>query len=187
MASRSKKVPVKKKKGKSSEPAAVAPYHPLMSLRQEMDRVFERFMGEGWPFGPRGPSRLGEWEPFKSAGIPAWFGPAGPSPHVDLSESEKSYQLTMELPGMDAGDVELELSGDTLTIKGEKKQESETTERDFHVTERSYGRFRRSFSVPSGVEPSKIGAGFTKGVLTITMPKSKEAASKPKKITVKSG
>ncbi len=88
MAPRSKKVPVKKKKGKSPEPAAVAPYHPLMSLRQEMDRVFERFMGEGWPFGPRGLSRLSEWEPLKSAGIPGWFGATGPSPNVDLSESE---------------------------------------------------------------------------------------------------
>lgn len=184
----SKKVPVKKKKSKSPERAAAAPapYHPLAGLRQEMDRVFERFMGEGWPFGSRLP-RLTEWEPFKSGGFPSWFGGHGVSPSVDLTESEKGYELTMELPGMDASDVELELSGDTLTVRGEKRKETETHEQDFHLTERSFGQFRRSFTLPSGVDATKIGAAFAKGVLTISLPKSKEAQTKPKKITVQGG
>ena len=189
MATRSKKVPVKKKSRKTAAAAPPSPaaYHPLVGLRQEMDRLFERFMGDGGPFGSGGLSRLGDWDPFRSVGIPSWFGGFGPSPSVDLSESEKSFELTMELPGMEADDVELELSGDALTVKGEKRKELEKQEQDYHLTERSFGQFRRTFTLPSGVEADKIGAAFSKGVLTVTVPKLAEATKQRKRIEVKTG
>jgi HSP20 family protein len=77
------------------------------------------------------------------------------------------------------------LSGDTLTLKGEKKQESERKEKNYTLSERSYGSFLRSFYLPEGVDREKIDANFSKGVLTVTLPKTPAAAAEPKKIEVK--
>jgi HSP20 family protein len=120
---------------------------------------------------------------------PFWGREAGWSgaPVVDVAEREKDYEITAELPGMDEKDIEVSLSDDVLTIKGEKKEEKEERQKDYHVSERRYGSFQRSLRVPDGVDANKIEAKFKNGVLTLILPKSPEAQKKKKKIEVKSG
>ena len=142
------------------------------SFRTEMDRLFDRFAG-GWEM----PS------------LRRMFGSEGafsvPAPAVDISEDEAGYKLTAELPGMDEKEIEVVVSGDTLTVKGEKRSEKEQKDKNFYLSERSYGSFQRSFYVPEGVDRDKIAADFAKGVLTIAMPKSPKAVEQTKKIEVK--
>lgn len=121
-----------------------------------------------------------------------WFdegresGLGGFSPRVDLKENGKEIVVTAELPGVEEKDVDISLSGDILTIKGEKKHESEDKRDEFYRLERSYGSFRRSFSLPAPVDAEKAQASFTQGVLTVTLPKSTAAAA-ARKITVNAG
>lgn len=152
---------------------------PFARLRQEMDRVFDDFFGRvpGWPFGGRGV----EIEPAR--GLGRVFGAGAPA--VDLAEEDNRYVLTAELPGLDDKDVELSLVDDVLTIKGEKKDEREEKGAGYHVSERRYGEFRRSFRLPDDVDADKIAASFKKGVLTVELPKHPEAAKKAKKIAIK--
>ena len=86
---------------------------------------------------------------------------------------------------MNEKEIEVVVSGD-LTIKGEKRAEKEQKEKNFYLSERSYGSFRRNFYVPDGVDRDKIAADFSKGVLTVTMPKTAKAVEQKKKIEVKS-
>jgi HSP20 family protein len=86
---------------------------------------------------------------------------------------------------MDEKNIEVQLSNGNLTIKGEKKEEKEEKKKDFHLQERRFGSFERTFGVPEGVDTDKIQANFTKGVLTITLPKKLEAQKPAKKIDVK--
>lgn len=150
------------------------------SFRSELDRLFERF-----DTGFRLPSfrRLFDLEPFwareTSLGINI--------PAVDMSEDDKSYKITAELPGLDEKNIDVSVSGDVLVIKGEKQQEKEEKDKNYYMSERSYGSFQRSFRLPEGVDQEKIAAGFAKGVLTITLPKTAEAQKQQKKIEVKAG
>jgi len=107
-------------------------------------------------------------------------------PAVDLAEKEGEYEITAELPGLDEKDVELRLSNGVLSISGEKKAEREEKDKDYHFSERRYGSFRRAFRVPEGVDESKIEAHFEKGVLTVRLPKTAQAADNSKKIEIKS-
>jgi HSP20 family protein len=109
-----------------------------------------------------------------------------PSPAVDITEDDKAYKVTAELPGMSDKEIEVVVSGDMLTLKGEKRAEKEQKEKNFYLSERSYGSFQRSFYVPEGVDHDKIAADFSKGVLTVTMPKTAKAVEQQKKIEVKS-
>jgi len=86
---------------------------------------------------------------------------------------------------MSEKEIEVVCSGDTLTLKGEKRQEKEQTEKNFYLSERAYGSFQRSFFLPEGVDRDKIAAEFAKGVLTITMPKTANAMEEQKTIEVK--
>lgn len=106
-------------------------------------------------------------------------------PVVDVSETVKSYEIRAELPGLEEKEVELTLSDGTLTLKGEKKFEHEEKKADVHVSERSYGSFRRSFTLPQEADAEKIAAAFDKGVLTVTVPKTKAAQKQAKKIAIK--
>jgi HSP20 family protein len=108
-----------------------------------------------------------------------------PSPAVDITEDDGTYKVTAELPGMTEKEIEVVVSGDMLTLKGEKKEEKEQKEKNFYLSERSYGSFQRSFCVPEGVDRNKIAADFSKGVLTISMPKTAKAVEQQKKIEVK--
>ncbi len=107
------------------------------------------------------------------------------APAVDVAETEKAYEITAELPGMDEKNVEVKFADGVLTIKGEKQEEKEEKKKDYYLSERSYGSFQRAFQVPDGVDADKIEATFKNGVLTVTMPKSAEAQKSAKKITVK--
>jgi HSP20 family protein len=181
------KNPVKKKGGDQKKQVTAAPpsparrevSHPLAELQDEMNRVFDRF-SRGFPSLSFGRD-LFDWDPFRTSGKPLGIA----APHVDVSETDKAYQISAELPGLDEKDINVELKDDVLTLSGEKKEEEEKEEKDFHVSERRFGSFRRSFRLPSGVDQSKISADFKKGVLTIAMPKTAEAQQKSRNIDIK--
>jgi len=114
------------------------------------------------------------------------FGARGAlAPSIDVSENDKGIEVTAELPGVDEKDVEVTLADNLLTIKGEKKSEREEKEEGSYVSERSYGSFQRSFSLPYEVDAGKVEAKFDKGVLKISLPKSPELKKKTKKIAIK--
>jgi len=113
------------------------------------------------------------------------FGAAVPA--LDVVEAEAEYRVTAELPGMDAKDVELTLADDMLTIKGEKKEEREEKSENYHLSERRFGSFQRSLPLPRGVDRAKVEARFDKGVLTVVLPKTQEAAAAKAKIEIKQG
>lgn len=157
--------------------AAPAPQSPDIwdSFRSEMNELFDRF-GFGMP-------SLRRW--FDAE--PAWTYKSSftfPSPAVDVTEDDKAFKVTAELPGLEQKDISVAVTGNTLTIKGEKSYEKDEKNKDHHVSERAYGSFQRSFAVPDGVDRDKIGADLAKGVLTITMPKTAQA-QKQQKIEVK--
>ncbi len=107
------------------------------------------------------------------------------SPRVDVLEADHGYTVTAELPGLEEKELKVELSDGTLTIEGEKTAERNDTKGDFHVGERSFGTFKRSFQVPADVDIEGIDAAFKNGVLTVTLPKKEEAKATVKKIDVK--
>lgn len=169
----------KEKKGKAA-PAAPreAVKHPLITLREQMDRLFDDFMGD-WRL-PSPARELWDFETF-----PATLWRRGVvDVRFDVSESDQSVELTAELPGIDEKDIEVILSDGMLTVKGEKKAETETKERDYYLSERRYGSFTRSMRLPDTVDEDKIKASFDKGVLKVTMPKRPEAKAKKKKIAI---
>jgi len=156
-------------------------WQPFAALRGEVDRVFDNV----WRGFGGGMTRQagGELQPLWR--LETAFGVTAPA--VNLVESENEYRVTAELPGMDAKDVEVSMSGDILAIKGEKKEEREEKSENYHLSERRFGSFRRSFQLPRGVDRERIEARFDKGVLTVTLPKTAEAAAQQKKIEVKQG
>ena len=151
---------------KSSTPAP-QPNDPWRSFRNELDRVFEQF---GQTLSP--------WSLFRGA-------ESVKLPSVDITEDDKAFTVTAELPGLAAEDVDVSLEGRTLVIKGEKQQETKTEEKNYHLTERTYGAFERSFYLPDGVNADAISASVAKGVLAVTLPKVPSPADTAKKIEVK--
>ena len=105
-------------------------------------------------------------------------------PLVDVAETDDGLTVTAELPGMDEEDIEVDLTSNVLTLKGEKKAEKEEKKADYHFRERSYGSFSRSVAIPFDVDPDAVNASFSKGVLTIALPRPPEAKRKTKKIAV---
>jgi len=166
-------VPVEVKK---TQPAQTSLPDVWQSFRNEMDRLFDRF-GSG--FGLPSLRRMFETEP-------AWRSSFSFStPAIDMSEDEKAYKISAELPGMDSKDIDVSIAGDMLMLKGEKRQEKEEKDRNYHFSERAYGSFQRSFELPASVDRDKISADFSKGVLTITLAKTATAQQPTKKIEVK--
>lgn len=110
------------------------------------------------------------------------------APRIDVTETDKAFNLTAELPGVEEKDVDVSLSGNVLTIKGEKKSEYEEKDekKNYHRVERSYGSFQRSLTLPEEVDQAKIDASFKNGVLTIEIPKTAEKTPEIQKIKVKS-
>ncbi len=155
---------------------------PFTGLHGDFDRAINRFFTEGWPNMNVG--SLMDFEPMRTLGgaIP---GRIMESARADVSETESKYEISVELPGIDEKDIELSISDGLLTLKAEKKEEREEKKKDYHLTERSYGSVRRSFRIPEGVATDKIKAAFSKGVLEVTLPKTKEAKAKQRKIPVK--
>jgi len=149
---------------------------PLDSLRREIDRLFDDAGRRSWRFPFHRP--LFDFEPLRKSGWDIM-------PAVDIAESDKAYELTAELPGLDEKNIEVKFANGGLSIKGEKKEESEKKGKDSYLSERRYGSFERYFAVPDGVDVEKIEAGFNKGVLKVTLPKKPEAQKAEKKIEVK--
>jgi HSP20 family protein len=168
--------PVTVKKAPLPTPARSAAPDVWQSFRGEMDRLFDRF---GFPSF----RRMFDVEP--SWGYESSFGVAVPA--VDVTEDERAYRITAELPGLDQKDIDLSVTGDMLVLKGEKRQEREQQDKNRYLSERSYGAFQRNFSIPDGVDRDRIGAEFAKGVLTLTLPKTTEAQKQQKKIEIKAG
>ncbi len=107
-------------------------------------------------------------------------------PRVDVKEEDNEVLVSAELPGMDQKDVDVEVTPDSIRISGEKKQEEEKEEKGYYRREMSYGSFERIIDLPTEVDENKAEAEFKNGVLTIKLPKSKEAQAKHKKIKIKS-
>ncbi len=156
--------------------------HPVRYLREELNRTFDRFFQDTPEQRGRAPS-LFNFEPFNLLGSGARW-PAM-QPDTDVEETDKAYVISAELPGIDDKDIDLTLKDNVLTLKGEKKSERKEKKKDYHLTERQYGSFRRSFRLPSDVDDKKINADFIKGVLKITLPKSASAQAKQRKIGIK--
>ena len=154
-----------------------AMFEPFQMMR-EMDRMFDRVLGA---FGVPSMRRAFEPEHF-------WEGERGfnfAAPAVDFAEDDKAYHLTAELPGLSEQDINLELSGDALTITGEKREEKEEKEKNYHHSERRFGSFRRAIQLPQHVDRDRIEANFKNGVLSVTLPKTQDAMQHQRKIEVK--
>ncbi|MGI0526729.1 Hsp20/alpha crystallin family protein [Rhizobium giardinii] len=142
---------------------------PFLSLHREVNRLFDDvFRG----FGSNLPS-------FNCASA---F--SGGWPSVEISDDEKEIKVTAEVPGLEEKDIEVLLDDGVLTLKGEKRSETEDKDRQF--SERFYGRFERRIPLGYEVKEDKVGARFKNGVLTVTLPKSEKAQSQVKRITIKS-
>ena len=135
------------------------PFREMLSLRDAVDRLLaDSFV------------RTSDWF---SEGVPA----------IDMYETKDAVVVKATLPGVKPEDVEIKLTGDVLSIRGEMKEEIETNDRNYHCRERRYSSFNRSIGLPVSVVADKASAEFENGILTLTLPKSEE--SKPKVITVK--
>jgi HSP20 family protein len=146
----------------------LASWHPVydftggsFNMQREIERLFHRLGGDVTDDG-----KTSTWLPV-----------------VDIVERDDAFEVRAELPGMKKEDVKITLRDDILTIRGEKKQESEKKDQNYHRIERSYGNFQRSFTLPTSVKGDKIDAMYNDGVLTVVIPKSEEA--KPRDIEVK--
>jgi HSP20 family protein len=145
----------------------------MESMRDQMDRLFHSFAA-GWPsLGEEGPLR--EHRPAIALGH---------MPKVETAEDDKQFEITVELPGVDEKDVAVSVDDGVLTIKGEKKSEREEKNKDYHLTERSYGSFQRSFHLPETAAQDKISADFENGVLKVTLPKSAGGKAGQRKIAI---
>ena len=133
-------------------------------FRNEMDRPWKRFLGE---------------TPFARAFTQEWL------PSVDVTETKDNLLIKAELPGLEAKDVNVSVSGDILTIKGEKTKEEEEKDEHYYHCERYCGSFQRSFRLPVNVQADKVEATFDKGVLKVTLPKEEKAKKKNIKVKVK--
>jgi HSP20 family protein len=140
------------------------PTRELPALRGRMDRLFNEFLGRGW----------GDEEGLATG---VWI------PKVDVFETPENIVLKADLPEVKKEDVEISIQNNTLTLKGERKMETETKDRQVYRLERSYGTFSRSFTLPPTVDAERSTADFADGVLTLTLPRREE--HKPKQIKVK--
>jgi HSP20 family protein len=149
------------------------------SVRRDLQRLFDAFdIGRRWPTL----RQMFDFERFwrREAALGASLAA------VDVSEDDKGYEITVELPGMDEKNIDVQLSWNVLLIKGENEHEKDKDkDKDYNISERSYGSFQRSFQVPDGVDRDKVAATFGKGVLRITLPKTADAQKTHKKIEIK--
>ena len=143
----------------------------VTSLHREIDRVFDDFnrrfgLSSGWNLHSEAGTRF--------------------MPQMDVVETEKSLEVTTELPGVAEADVEVTIVDDVLRIRGEKKAEQREEKNDYRMVERSYGSFERSLRLPFQAAPDQINAQFKDGILKVVLPKPPEAEAKTHKIAIKS-
>jgi len=141
---------------------------PFLAMRPEMNRLFD--------------------DVFGGFGLPTAFVPAlrqmPVAPKIDVSETDNEIQVTAEMPGIDQNDVEVLLEDDRLIIRGEKKEEREDKDRNYHLRERVEGAFSRTLPLPFAPDPNQVKAEFKNGVMTITIPKPQEVKQKQHRIEV---
>ena len=142
----------------------LAPFREFERVRRQMDRLWDSFLEGGLR--------------RRSEGEVEWL------PSLDVAETKNELLVKAEVPGMDPKDIDISLSDGVLTIRGEKRQEKEEKEADYHLVERSYGSFTRSVQLPREVQSDKISASYKNGILKIALPKSEEAKKKEIKIKV---
>jgi HSP20 family protein len=126
------------------------PASEVDSLQSDFNRFFEGFLGR------------------PAAGSRRW------APAMDLSETDDSLVLRADLPGLDREDVSIEVKDNVLTVSGERRNEHQDERKGYHRIERSYGSFARSLTLPRGIDPASVSAGFDKGVLEVRIPKPSE-------------
>jgi len=143
---------------------------PFLSLQRDINRVFDDFWRQfdQTPFGSNGHAGAG-------------------FARTDISETDNEVEVSVELPGLDEKDIEVDLTDDVLTIRGQKKEEREEKKRGYYMSERSYGSFHRMIPLPPGVDAGKAEATFKRGVLTVSLPKTAESRAKVRRIDVKTG
>jgi HSP20 family protein len=141
---------------------------PFTSFRRQMDRLFDDFLAPG------------EQRSFATGGDGARLWPS-----VDVTETDKAYHVTAELPGIDQADVEINLRDNALVISGEKRQETRDANGGRSYTERTFGRFERILALPDEVDADHVEATFKNGVLAITLPKNPKAQDKARRIEIR--
>jgi HSP20 family protein len=141
------------------------PFTPAFQLRRDIDDLFGRFFGQMSGEGAKA-----------EAGYPSW------TPAVEGWEEEGHWVIKAALPGVDPKDVEVALTDNQLTIKGERKQPSETKRDTYFARELTYGAFERSFTMPEGVDAAKINARYVDGILEVRVPKP--VAEAPRKVAI---
>jgi HSP20 family protein len=158
-------VPVAANKEAATTTPARTTSDPFRALRNEMDRLFDRFA-----VGVHLPSWRGMFGAEPAGRIERSFTFSAPA--VDVTEDEKAYKITAEMPGLDDKNVEVTIAGDLLTLKGEKRHESEEKDKNHYVSERAYGSFQRCFALPDSVDRDKITADLSKGHIAEEVHKS---------------
>ncbi|MCL5125898.1 MAG: Hsp20/alpha crystallin family protein [Deltaproteobacteria bacterium] len=142
------------------------PDNALTEFRKEVDDLFNNFFGNA------------DW-------LPGTYFNRGFTPVFDVSETDEDILIKAELPGIDPKDIEVNLTGNTITVKGEKKEEREEKGENMHRVERSFGSFSRSLTLPCDVKQDNIEANFKHGVLNLKLPKSESSRKRSIKIDVK--
>ena len=137
------------------------PFRDITTLRDEMNRLFNRTVGDGVSSGS------------------AW------TPAVDIFDTDQAIVLRAELPGLTPEDIDIEIDDNVLTLKGERRFEETVQEGRYYRLERAYGHFQRNVTLPQGVKPDEISASFDNGVLSVQVPKAEEV--RPRKIAVGAG
>lgn len=140
------------------------PFRDLLDLEKE----FNRFLESSFELLPERVSKEGTW-----------------LPSLDISEDKENIVIKVDLPGVKQNDIDISIHGNILTIKGERKREEESKDRNYHRIERFFGSFVRSLSLPQYVDTNKVKASYKDGVLEITIPKTEEAKPKQIKVEVK--
>ena len=175
---------VKVQGDKPTQPAESA--HPvthrlLRRLRSELDQAFDQFSRRIEEFPQLHPlHRIADIERRLHHGMPL----SSIAAAVDVVEEDTLFRISVELPGIEAKDVDVSVSNHTLIVKAEKKNDREEKAQSYYLREREYGLFERFIEMPIGVDPDKIAAQFANGVLTIELAKTPEAVKKHKRIPV---
>lgn len=167
-------VAVTREPAAETRPALSEGWAPLVSLREEIDRLFDDFGSGFWRRPLMRRVGLGS-EPL------AWR----LSPLCEVVESNGEYRIAAEVPGLSPADVEITLRDSVLTIHGEKSEEKREEKGDYLLNERRYGAFHRTIPLPAGADADKIAAEMSNGVLTTTLPKTAAAKAAERKIEVK--
>lgn len=160
-------LPVVRRPGASMYPATLAQF------RNEFDQLFENFL-QGFPLAPAAFPSLP-----RAMGDDGWM-----KPSVDIAATEKAYAITADLPGVDEKNIDVEISGDTLIIRGQKEHKKEEKNKDYYCVERSYGSFQRQLSLPEDADPEHIEAAYKNGVLSLTVPRRPGKTESAKRIEV---